>query len=90
MEYSYPISNDWSTKEIIDVVQFFALIEQAYEGGVLREKLMEQYRKFKKVVPSIGEEKKILKEFDAASGLSSYQIIKKMKEGEDGTTIRAK
>lgn len=88
MEYSYPISIDWSTEEIIDVVEFFQLIEQAYESGVQREKLMEQYRKFKKVVPSIGEEKRIFQEFEDVSGLSSYQAVKCMKEIEDGTLIK--
>jgi len=88
MEYSYPISIDWSTEEIIDVVEFFQLIEQAYESGVQREKLMEQYRKFKKVVPSIGEEKRIFQEFEDGSGLSSYQVVKCMKEMEDGTLIK--
>lgn len=88
MEYSYPISIDWSTEEIIDVVEFFQLIEQAYESGVQREKLMEQYRKFKKVVPSIGEEKRIFQEFEDGSGFSSYQVVKCMKEMEDGTLIK--
>lgn len=27
MEYSYPFSTDWSTEEIVDVVQFFEGIE---------------------------------------------------------------
>ena len=34
MEYTYPFSIDWSTSEIVDVVQFFEVIEKAYENGV--------------------------------------------------------
>lgn len=88
MEYSYPISIDWTTEEIIEVVEFFQLIEQAFEDGIERKKLMDQYRKFKKVVPSIGEEKRIFKEFEKVSGLSSYRVVKQMKEMEDGTLIK--
>ncbi|NEU35490.1 hypothetical protein GN156_33080, partial [bacterium LRH843] len=39
MEYQYPISLDWSTEEIIDVVKFFESIEKAYEKGIEREQL---------------------------------------------------
>ncbi len=31
MNYAYPMDETWSTQEIIDVVNFFSLIEQAYE-----------------------------------------------------------
>lgn len=31
MNYTYPMDETWSTNEIIDVVNFFSLIEQAYE-----------------------------------------------------------
>ena len=34
MEYTYPFSLDWSTEEIVDVVQFFEAIEKAYEKGI--------------------------------------------------------
>lgn len=88
MEYSYPISMDWSTEEIIDVVQFFESIEKSYQNGVKREKLMEQYQKFKVIVPSIGEERKIFREFEEISGFSGYHVVKKMKESEDGATIK--
>lgn len=40
MEYSYPFSTDWSTEEIVDVVQFFEGIEQAHEKGIKREVMM--------------------------------------------------
>jgi len=88
MDYSYPISIDWSTQEIIEVVKFFSLIEDAYEKGVQREHLMDQYRKFKKIVPSMAEEKKLFKEFEESSGLSSYKVVKLMKESEKDQVIK--
>jgi len=88
MEYSYPISLDWSTDEIIAVVQFFESIEKVYESGVLRSELMDKYKKFKEVVPSIGEEKSIFKEFEEVSGLVAYKAVKKMKEASPDEIIK--
>lgn len=88
MEYSYPISIEWSTDEIIAVVKFFELVEKVYENGVRRDQFMEQYRKFKKIIPSIGEEKKIFREFEEVSGYSSYHAVKKMKELGDHEIIK--
>ncbi|MEH7294426.1 UPF0223 family protein, partial [Priestia megaterium] len=63
MEYQYPISLDWSTEEIIDVVKFFESIERAYEKGIERDHLMAVYRRFKEIVPSKAEEKTICNDF---------------------------
>lgn len=89
MEYTYPFSLDWSTAEIVDVVQFFEAIESAYEKGVKREDLLKKYRRFKEIVPSIAEEKTYFREFEKESGYASYSIIKQMKEKEDGDIIKA-
>ncbi|MCU9612249.1 UPF0223 family protein [Caldibacillus lycopersici] len=83
MEYSYPISFDWSTDEIINVVQFFEAIEKVYGNGITKKELMEKYRLFKQVVPSIGEEKSIFREFEQVSGYASYKAVKMMKETDD-------
>ncbi|WP_338451909.1 UPF0223 family protein [Niallia oryzisoli] len=88
MEYQYPINHDWSTVEIIDVIRFFETIESAYEKGVNREQLLEVYRRFKEIVPSKAQEKKLDAEFEAVSGYSSYRTIKKGKESESGSIIR--
>ncbi|MCK1996305.1 UPF0223 family protein [Psychrobacillus psychrodurans] len=88
MEYTYPFSLDWSTEEIVDVVQFFESIEKAYENGIKREELMKRYRRFKEIVPSIAEEKTYFREFEKESGYVSFPIIKKMKEQSDGTIIK--
>jgi len=88
MEYSYPFSTDWSTEEIVDVVQFFEGIEQAYEKGIKRESMLAKYRRFKQIVPSQAEEKSIFREFEEASGYVSYPVIKLTKEAMDGTLIK--
>ncbi|KOS62426.1 UPF0223 family protein [Lysinibacillus agricola] len=88
MEYSYPFSTDWSTEEIIDVVQFFEGIEKAYEKGIKREVMMAKYRRFKEIVPSQSEEKTIFREFEEASGFVSYPVVKQAKEATDGTIIK--
>ncbi|MFS0688234.1 UPF0223 family protein [Sporosarcina sp. 179-K 8C2 HS] len=90
MEYNYPLSHHWTTEEIIDVVSFFQAVEQAYEAQIARDKLMEAYKAFKKVVPSMAEEKTIFKEFEEVSGFNSYRVVKKAKEGSDGDSITGK
>ncbi|HEX5564290.1 MAG TPA: UPF0223 family protein [Sporosarcina sp.] len=90
MDYNYPLSHHWTTEEIIDVVALFQAVEKAYEAQIERSTFMAAYKKFKKVVPSIAEEKTIFKEFEEASGLNSYRIVKKAKEGSDGDYISFK
>jgi len=90
MEYSYPISVDWSTNEIIDAIHFFELIEKAYESSVSREDMLKAYKRFKEIVPSIAEEKKIFKEFEEVSGFSSYHVVKQMKENQTDPKISMK
>ncbi|MBS4193843.1 UPF0223 family protein [Lederbergia citri] len=88
MEYQYPFSLDWTTEEIVDVVHFFHAIEKAYETGIEKSELMNRYRRFKEIVPSKAEEKRIDKEFEEVSGYSSYKTIKKAKEAENQMMIQ--
>lgn len=90
MEYSYPLSTDWTTQEMVDVVHFFEAVEAAYEKGIIREKFMERYKKFKVVVPSQAEEKTICREFEQASGYVAYKAVKLAKELSDGQTVKLK
>ncbi|MCT6926327.1 UPF0223 family protein [Metasolibacillus sp.] len=90
MEYSYPLSTDWTTKEMVDVVHFFEVVEAAYEKGIKREEVMAKYRRFKEVVPSQAEEKTIFRDFEKASGYVSYKVVKEAKESADGVIIRIK
>ncbi|WP_347550545.1 UPF0223 family protein [Pseudalkalibacillus hwajinpoensis] len=82
MEVQYPISIDWSKEEVIKVVTFFQLIEQAYESGINKGELVRAYYGFKDVVPSKSEEKQIFKQFDKETGYSTYHAVKEAKETE--------
>ncbi len=33
MEYQYPMNEDWTTEEAVDVIAFFQQVELAYEKG---------------------------------------------------------
>lgn len=90
MDYSYPFSIEWSTEEIIDVVAFFEGIELAYEKGIKRKELLDRYRKFKDIVPSIAEEKTYFREFEEESGYASFPAIKEMKAKNDDEVIKIK
>lgn len=81
--YQYPIDETWSTEEIIDVVNFFSLVEQAYEKQVKRQEILGLYNRFKQIVPSKSEEKKLFAAFEEASGYSSYRTVKMAKESKE-------
>ncbi|MBC5635827.1 UPF0223 family protein [Ornithinibacillus sp. BX22] len=84
MNYTYPFDTSWSKEEIIDVVQFFSLIERAYEKGIDRDILLAGYRKFKHIVPAKSEEKRYFQEFEKDSGYSCYQVVKMARDSESG------
>ena len=88
MEYSYPISPDWTTEEIVTVISFFEGIEQAYEKGIKREDMLAKYRRFREIIPSQAEEKTIFREFEEVSNYVSYHVVKKAKELNDGELIK--
>lgn len=88
MEYSYPLSTDWTTDEMVDVVRFFEVVEMAYEKGAKRELVMARYKRFKEIVPSQAEEKTICREFEQASSYVPYRVVKLAKELADGQIVR--
>ena len=88
MEYNYPIRVDWSTEEIVTVTEFFNAIEKAFEQGIQREELLSAYQAFKKVVPSMAEEKTLFKEFKEVSHYEAYKVVKRTKESSSGEVIK--
>lgn len=88
MEYSYPLSTDWTTDEMVDVVRFFEVVELAYEKGAKRELVMARYKRFKEIVPSQAEEKTICREFEQASSYVPYRVVKLAKALADGQIVR--
>ncbi|MCG1008587.1 UPF0223 family protein [Salinicoccus sp. ID82-1] len=87
-EYSYPIDVDWTTEEIIDVVDFFEAIEKADEKGIIASELKDKYRKFKVVVPGKAQEKALFKEFKENSDLEAYSAVKMLKDADDSDVIK--
>mgnify|MGYP003507696231 FL=1 len=88
MEYSYPLSLDWSTQEIVDVVAFFEAVEAAYEKGIIAGDFLRVYRRFKEVVPSQAEEKTICRDYEEASSYVPYHVVKAAKEADPAKKIR--
>ncbi|TWS95645.1 UPF0223 family protein [Streptococcus sp. sy018] len=82
--YSYPIDVSWSTSELTAVLHFLGLVEQAYEGNVTVENLLEAYQAFKQVVPSKAQEKQLDREFEKNSGYSTYRAVQEAKNLEKG------
>ena len=88
MNYSYPINELWSKQEIVDVVNFFSMVEKAYEVGVVREDLLMAYTRFKQIVPAKSEEKQICGKFEKGSGYSAYHAVKKAQTLENGDKVK--
>ncbi|WBX79692.1 UPF0223 family protein [Virgibacillus salarius] len=82
MSYHYPIDETWTKEEVIQVVQFFSLVEQAYEKNVDRTVLLTVYNDFKKVVPSKSEEKKLFREFEQGSGYACFPVIRYARDSD--------
>lgn len=90
LEYTYPTLVEWSKQEVIDVIHFFQSVEKAYEKGVDSGQLIKAYQRFKEIVPSKSEEKQLFKQFEEASGYSSYHTVKAAREHETNSLIRMK
>ncbi|MCP3026259.1 UPF0223 family protein [Halobacillus sp. A5] len=89
MGYQYPIDEAfWSKEEIVDVVNFYSMIEQAYESSVKKEDLIKSYTRFKQVVPSKSEEKQLFSRFEKESGYSGYRTVKKAKDLSEGQRVK--
>lgn len=82
--YEYPLNLDWNTEEMVAVIAMWNAVEKAYEKGVQISDLLTAYQNFKKVVPSIGEEKQLGKQFESSSSYSLYRTIKNAKEKQKG------
>ena len=78
--YSYPIDYDLFTQtEIVTLVEFFSLIEDANEGNVNVEKLFSLYNEYRNIINSASLEKQMDKDFEKVSGYSIYQTLKNLK-----------
>lgn len=78
--YSYPLDPSWSTEEIVTVVNMLRTVEDAYETGVNRNKVLVNYRQFKAVVPTKAGEKRLGRQFAKLSGYQLYDVVQAARE----------
>ena len=90
MSYEYPLNPDWTTQEIVNVVNLLSAIERVYESGMALSDFQQAYRNFKQIVTSIGEEKRIDSRFQQVSGYSLYRVVQEMKRLEKETASSKK
>ncbi|EGO8895743.1 UPF0223 family protein [Enterococcus faecalis] len=83
-DYQYPLDLDWTTEEMVIVTNMWTAVEQANETGLPVDKFLTTYQQFKTVVKSIGEEKRLGREFENASGYSLYRTLQQAKKQESG------
>lgn len=83
-DYQYPLDLDWTTEEMVIVTNMWTAVEQANETGLPVDKFLTTYQQFKTVVKSIGEEKRLGREFENASGYSLYRTLHQAKKQGSG------
>lgn len=83
-DYQYPLDLDWTTEEMVIVTNMLTAVEQANETGLPVDKFLTTYQQFKTVVKSIGEEKRLGREFENASGYSLYRTLQQAKKQGSG------
>ncbi|WP_071131040.1 UPF0223 family protein [Enterococcus timonensis] len=80
--YQYPLDFSWTAEELLIVVAMFNAVEDVYEKGLAKNIVEKRYAAFKTVVKSIGEEKKLDREFQAQSNYSLYQVAQLLKKSD--------
>lgn len=88
-DYSYPLDEEWTTEEIVTVVEFFEAVETGYDTGIEAADLSQHYKNFKNIVPSKSEEKTLFKTFRERSGLEPFKLVRQLKDADDGDMIKA-
>ena len=83
-DYQYPLDLDWTTEEMVIVTNMWTAVEQANETRLPVDKFLTTYQQFKTVVKSIGEEKRLGREFENASGYSLYRTLQQAKKQGSG------
>lgn len=75
MQINYPINPDWTTDELIEVVEFYNQVALANEGGIDRAAFLDAYRSYKQIVTSKSEEKQLNEVHDQQTGYSTYRTV---------------
>lgn len=86
--FSYPMNPDWSTEELICVMDMWQKLDEVYEKKVSAEDYLETYKEFKKVVRSIGEERQLGRDYEEMTGHSLYRISSLARKQKTGVLKR--
>ncbi|WP_027963057.1 UPF0223 family protein [Halalkalibacillus halophilus] len=87
MDYHYPIDPDWTTEQVLIVIEFFNKIEAAYEDKVSSSEVIQAYNQFKTVIPAKDEEKQMFKSFEKQTGYVPYKVVKEAKAEPDNSVF---
>ena len=79
--YDYPLDYDWSTEEILIVINLYNAVERAYEEVIEANQFMDAYNAYRKVLNSKAEEKKFEREFKEVSSYSIFAVYKQAMKG---------
>lgn len=78
--YSYPIDyEEFTTDEVLKLVEFLNLIEAANERKLIPDNLEKAYNTYRRILNSKSIEKQIDRDFEKMSGYSIYNTMKKIK-----------
>ena len=78
--YTYPIDyTAFETDEILTIVEFLSMIEEANQSKIDPNVLSRKHQEFRSIVNSIAMEKQIDRDFEKVSGYSIYKTIQKYK-----------
>ena len=76
--YTYPIDYTlYNQDEIVELIEFFSLIEDANEGKSNKENLLKKHKRYINILNNKTTEKEIDKDFEKLSGFSIFRTIKK-------------
>lgn len=81
--YNYPLDIEWTQEEMLAVMAMWQTLEDVYEKGLPAAEFLTVYRNFKAVVKSIGEERKLGRDFEEVSGYSLYRAVQAAKVAPD-------
>ena len=76
MDYNYPLDYEtYNTQEITVMIDFLSYLEESYKHYDYKT-LKDKYFKYKKVINSKMEEKRITNEFLKLSGIDIYKTLR--------------
>lgn len=74
--YSLNMNYGFSTEEMIKVFELVNLVIDANEKQVQKEKLINAYRNYQKILPAKADQRSFEKDFEMQTGYSIYRTVK--------------